>query len=210
MSRLGCLAFLASAALGLGGCTTGEGRGWVKSEQLFIEKCWSGSFDLRPDFFAALPFDEESLFIRIQRGENNAEVSDGVLVLVRELKDIRQMVGTPIPVGLPAGVSPPGVPLERDVDPTRVSLTLYLHATCHGQSADVYAINGSITFRSLFSGNVNEPDAEDRLTEAEFSAEFADPRKADPDGTFGEGLVSRVEGYFRFYFQRGQPAQPFL
>ena len=28
------------------GCTVGEGEGWVRSEHLFIEECWSGPFDL--------------------------------------------------------------------------------------------------------------------------------------------------------------------
>jgi hypothetical protein len=102
------------------------------------------------------------------------------------------------------------VPLELDPDPPRVSLTLYLHDSCEARTADLYSISGTITFESLFSGDLNEQDAADKLTEAEFTAEFGDPRKAEADGSFGEGLLSTVSGRFRFFFQRGQPAQPFL
>lgn len=192
-------------------CTTGEGEGWVRSEQLFVEDCWNGSFDLRPDFFAAVPIDRDALYIRIQRGDNNEEVSDGLLVLVRDLRNIRaNEISEPLAVGLPPGVSPPGVPLKFNPDPPRVSLTLYLNSTCHVQNGNVHAVRGSISFASLFSGDPNEHDAADRLTEADFTAEFADPRKAEPDGSYRPRLVSTVSGHFSFYFQRGQPAQPFL
>jgi hypothetical protein len=63
-------------------------------------------------------------------------------------------------------------------------------------------VGGSINFSSLFSGDIAEPNADDRLTEANFSADFTDPRDSS-------GATSQVTGYFRFYFQRGQPAQPF-
>ena len=75
------------------------------------------------------------------------------------------------------------------------------------------SFGGEITFSSLFSGDPNEDNAEDRLTEATFSAKFADPRKAIPgldnNVTFPPDVVSDVSGKFRFYFQRGQPAQRF-
>jgi hypothetical protein len=193
------------------GCTTGEGSGWVHSDQLYIEKCWNGSFDLGPDFFGAVPYEDLSLFIRVQRGDNNQEVADGLLVLVNQLQHIRNdKIGAAVSVGLPVGVSPPGVPLKLNPNPAPVSLTLYLHDTCHGHTADVYSIGGSIVFHSLFSGDLNEHDADARLTDADFTAQFADPRKARPDGTYAEGLVSTVTGHFSFYFQRGQPSQPFL
>jgi hypothetical protein len=193
------------------GCTTGEGSGWVHSDKLYVEKCWNGQFDLGPDFFGAVPYEDQSLFIRVQRGDNYQEVADGLLVLVNQLQDIRNhKIGTDISVGLPVGVTPPGVPLKLNPNPAPVSLTLYLHETCHGQTADVYSIGGTINFSSLFSGDLNEHDADARLTEASFSAQFADPRKARPDGTYADGLVSVVTGHISFYFQRGQPAQPFL
>ncbi|HMJ09825.1 MAG TPA: hypothetical protein VK524_00395 [Polyangiaceae bacterium] len=220
MSRLRRMLFLfrackSAAAVSLAvlalGCNTGEGTGEVRSERLFVEDCWNGPFNLQPDFFAAVPFEEETLFIRVQHGDDHEGVSDGLSVLVNELPNVRRNeIGIPITVGLPAGVSPPGVPLELEPDPPHVSLTLYLHDSCEAHTADLYSISGTITFDSIFSGDLNEHDGADRLTEAEFEAEFADPRKASPDGSFGEGLTSTVRGRFRFYFQRGQPAQPFL
>jgi hypothetical protein len=202
----GALFVIAAASIA---CTTGEGEGWVKSDQLFVEDCWSGPFDLDPTFFAANPHREESMLIRVQRGDDLEEVSDGLIVLVSDLDYVKGQLGRPLTVGLPPGVSPPGIPIKLDPDPARVSLTLYLHDTCHVQNGSLFSIGGKITFDSIFSGSLDESEAEDRLTEATFEAAFADPRKAEPDGTWEEGKVSTVTGMFRFFFQRGQPAQPF-
>lgn len=198
------------------GCTTGEGTGFVHSDRLFVEGCWNGTFDLGPDFFGANPFREEAIFVRVQRGDDLEELSDGLIVLVNDPRRIRGEDGSPgllgqaIDVGLPPGVSPPGVPLERDGDPPLVSLTLYLNQTCHLQNGALHAVGGTITFESLFSGDVNEPLAEDRLTEATFDVDFADPRSLESaDESELPDLTSRVSGAFRFFFQRGQPAQPF-
>ncbi|HEV8549738.1 MAG TPA: hypothetical protein VGQ57_11935, partial [Polyangiaceae bacterium] len=84
-----------------------------------------------------------------------------------------------------------------------------LHRSCHVENATVYSIDGSITFKSIFSGDPNEESSDDRLTEASFDATFADPRQLVGPGSDDPNLKSRVTGYFRFFFQRGQPAQPF-
>lgn len=196
-------AFVALAELG---CTTGEGSGEVTSQQLFVEDCWNGFFDLQPTFFAALPTGQNSLLLRIQRGDDFEEVSDGLSVLVNDLEAVRNSEGAALEVGLPRGVSPPGVPIEFDPDPPKVNLTLYLHDTCHSQNGALSSTEGTITFRSIFSGDPSEGDAEDRFTDASFSATFADPRKLSQGGT---ATTSLVTGWFEFHFQRGQPAQPF-
>jgi hypothetical protein len=204
MSR--ALALIAALALG---CSTGEGEGAVKSERLFIPGCWNGPFDLDPTFFAAEPA-ADSLIVRVQRGDNWEEVSDGLLVLIKDLGEVRKNgLGAALDVGLPPGVSPPGVPISYQENPPKVSLALYLNDTCHSQNATIYAIGGSITFNSLFSGDRNESDADDRLTDASFDATFADPREVQADGSYDAARSSAVTGWFRFYFQRGQPAQPF-
>jgi hypothetical protein len=191
------------------GCSTGEGEGEVRSERLFIPECWNGPFDLDPSFFAAEPA-ADSLIIRIQRGDNWEEVSDGLIVLVNDLSSVRKNdLGAALPVGMPPGVSGPGVPITYQENPPKVSLALYLNDTCHAQNAAVYSVGGSITFNSLFSGDRNEDHAEDRLTDASFEATFADPRKVQADGSIDAEGASLVTGWFRFYFQRGQPAQPF-
>jgi hypothetical protein len=197
-------------ALAAAGCTVGEGEGWVKSDKLFVEKCWDGPFDLGPDFFAANSFERgDQLMIRVQRGDGIEEMSDGLIVNVDELPEQRARVGEPIEVGLPRGVTPPGVPVVYDPDPAPVNLALYLHDSCHAENGTVYSTGGTITFRSLFSGDMNETESDERLTEATFDATFADPRLFTGDATADAAVQSRVTGYFRFFFQRGQPAQPF-
>lgn len=196
-------------ALALGaatGCTVGEGEGDVTSERLYVKDCWNGPFNLEPDFFAANPYREEALMIRVQRGDNNQEASDGLTVIVKDLKSVP--LNTPIPVGLPNGVSPPGQPVKGLPDPL-VSLSLYLHATCHEQNSATYSVEGTILFHSIFSGNPNEENSERRLTDAEFEAKFADPRELVDAADTAKVTSDPVFGNFRFYFQRGQPAQPF-
>lgn len=191
------------------GCSTGAGEGWVRSNKLYITGCWNGKFDLQPTFFGTNPYDDDQL-IRVQRGDNIEEVSDGLTVLVTGVSKIRQSeIGQGIQVGLPVGVTPPGVPVKYNPNPPPVSLALYLHDTCHQQNGTVYSISGSITFASLFSGNPNESNADNRLTDASFDAVFADPRDLLPSGQSNPAHQSQVQGHFRFYFQRGQPAQPF-
>jgi hypothetical protein len=195
-------------------CSTGEGSGSVTSDRLFVEGCWNGGFDLGPTFFAAQPHLSESVMIRVQRGDDIEEVSDGLLVVVEDVANIRQnLLEQPLDVGLPVGVTPPGFPVKAKPNPPKVSLALYLQETCHLQNAAVYSFEGTITFHSLFSGDPNEDNAEDRLTDASFSAKFADPRKATPgpegELVFPAEVVSDVRGEFNFYFQRGQPAQRF-
>jgi hypothetical protein len=194
-------------ALGTG-CTVGDGHGTVTSERLYLQGCWNGSFNLQPDFFAANPYRAESLQIRVQRGDNNQEASDGLTVLVSDLAAVRQQLHVPIPVGLPAGVAPPGQPLTGEPGPL-VSLSLYLHQTCHEQNSATYSVSGDITFDSIFSGDPNEEDSDARLTDATFDVRFADPRELvdapDPEAVTSEN----VHGEFSFFFQRGQPAQPF-
>jgi hypothetical protein len=185
------------------GCTVGEGEGWVKSERLFMEDCWNGAFNLGPDFFAGNSFRAEALIFRIQRGDNIEELSDGLVIVVNDLAVQRGLLGVPIEVGLPLEFRGTGQ------EPPDVSLALYLHDSCHAQNGTVYSVGGNITFTSLWSGDQNEEKADERLTEASFDAVFADPRLLDAEGADDPNLSSRVTGYFRFFFQRGQPAQPF-
>lgn len=204
-----CLGLLAPL-----GCTVGEGEGSVKSDHLYVNGCWNGAFDLRPDFFGVNPDPGESLMIRVQRGDNVEDVSDGLIVIVYDLPEVRKHLNEALPVGMPRGVTPSGVPIVYNPNPPLVSLSLYLHNTCHQQNGTVYSIEspeGTITFSSLFSGDLNEGSSENRLTDATFTALFADPRElADvTDQADKDALTSKVTGNFRFFFQRGQPSQPF-
>jgi hypothetical protein len=191
-------------------CGVGDGEGWVKSENLYMTDCWNGRFDLGPDFFAANPSPgSKSLSLRVQRGDDLEERSDGLTVVVNQLSRVRGQVGSDVHVGLPVGVSPPGVPIEENPSPPLVSLALYLHGTCDRQNGTVYSVDGTIHFESLYSGDPNEGDAEQRLTEGSFDAWFADPRELHGPASTNPSVMSQVRGYFRFFYQRGQPAQPF-
>lgn len=222
-----CLGY-AFALASLGGCTVGEGDGYIRSSRLYIRDCWNGGFDLRPDFFAANPFSDNTQVIRIQRGDNLQEVSDGLMILVTDTNAVRDRLGDQLEVGMPVGVSCPGRPVVYDENPALVNMSLYLHDSCHTQAgATIHSLDaagdvgvggaggamamlgGTITFNKLFSGNINEQDGSERLTEASFEVSFGNPCDHPPDGQGNQDLVSVVSGYFKFYFQRGQPAQPF-
>jgi len=196
---------LAVAVAATFGCTTGEGEGWVKSDQLFVRDCWNGPFDLQPTFFGGNP-NQDSLTIRVQRGDNLREVSDGLTIMIEDLPTIRESsLGSAVEIGLPVSTGASASP---------VSMSLFLHDSCHEQNGALYATSGSITFASLFSGDPNESDADDRLTEASFTAQMANAEDVNVTGESpapgaAPAQTSQVQGWFRFVFQRGQPAQPF-
>jgi hypothetical protein len=119
-------------------------------------------------------------------------------------------------VDLPAGIHPPGSPTvpppDIVADPPIVHMALYLERSCHNQNTTLYAVDGWIAINALFDGNPDETQADQKLTDATFNVEFGDIR----DVPFGQyagdvppGLRSRICGSFKFYFERGQPAQPF-
>jgi hypothetical protein len=237
------------------GCSLGQGTGDVKSDALFARECWGkliddthaegAPYDLKPDFFAAVPF-RSTLQIRVQRGTDISEISDGLAVLIDDIDRIRASIKadadggageggvddggaidggadagassgkTKWRVSIPAGVVPPGSspvpPPDLVADPPIVHMSLYLQRSCHNQNIILYAVDGTITFDALFSGDPNETRADEKLTDATFDAEFADLHDA-PFGAYAgdvpAGLRSHVTGSFRFYFERGQPGQPF-
>lgn len=199
------------------GCTfVGQGEGEVTSDALYAPTCWFGAYDLDPTFFATVPFRDEQQ-VRVQRGSDLVEVSDGVAIQIDDVPDIRaNQLGQPIDVGLP-------LQLLKEVDPSitnapdpQVSLALYLQFSCHNQNIVLYAIDGTITFDALFSGDPNESEGSEKLTDARFEVTLADPRDAILEGTPRQGNISvpaektsTLNGWFRFNFQRGQPGQPF-
>lgn len=211
--RVGGIAARSLGALGLCsglflGCSLGPGEGEVTSERLVAPGCVDGPFDLNPTFFSVNP-DENEQTIRIQRGDKLQDISDGVVIALYDVDAVLARLGQPIPVALPPGVNPPGHAVEAVNDPTLVALSLLLNDSCHEQDVSLQAISGSITFDELWDG---QPRAKkrDRLIEAEFSVQVADPRKLPPDGSEPDSSwVSQVDGHFRFYFRRGQPNQPF-
>lgn len=249
----GCaLAFAGAAAVP--SCSLGGGQGSVTGN-LDVVDCWSGPFNLQPDFFAAVPYRQE-LLIRIQNGGDYENFSDGVSILVDDVNQVRGgMLGKAIPVALQPEVTPPGVPIAVVPDPAIVHFSLYLQRSCRLETPALYVTRevtlnqdgscgagadsgaqtlacnpdagpdggadagapaalptakSTITFASLFDGDPDEADAQKRLTDATFDVYLADPREVCPGGV---GAPPRCRGHltgsFRFYFQRGRPAQPF-
>ena len=139
-------------------------------------------------------------------------------MLVYDVSVIRRsLLGTDLPLGLPLGVSPLGFPLpEHPVRPA-ATLSLYLNNSCRSQNAQLLAVRGNVRFSKLFSGDPNEDNSDDRITQGSFEATVVDPRDAIPadaeDGgvsyTYPPDRTSEVEGTFNFVFHRGTPAQPF-
>ncbi|EYF04427.1 hypothetical protein [Chondromyces apiculatus] len=207
------LALSAPLALAAAGCSLGQGEGKVSSDRLVAHECWDTTYDLQPDFFAAVPY-RSTLQIRLQRGTDLAEVSDGLGILVDDIESIRtSMLGVELPVGLPVGVQPPGsLPLGPDGEASLVHMSLYLQQSCHNQNVVLYAVRGSIVFEELFSGDPHEKDADEKYTDATFDVWVGDPRDIEvgaPPDEIPEERQSHLTGYFRFYFERGQPGQPF-
>ena len=198
-------------------CSVGQGEGFVSSlGDLYVDNCWKGPYDLQPNFFGANPY-EDTLTIRVQRGEQDISVSDGFTMLVYDVPTVRASLGMPLPIGLPVGVSPLGFPLPEIPRPPAATLTLYFNASCRTQNANLSAVAGTVTFEKLFSGDLNEENSDDRLTRGSFTATVVDPRHATPtvddEGnatyTYPEDMKSEVQGAFNFVFHRGTPAQPF-
>lgn len=196
----------ASVALG---CAVAQGEGDVTSDHLYSEGCVDGPFDLDPDYFASSP-ELDTQLITVQRGDRLHDLSDGILISVYDVSAIiDEHLGQPVVVRLPSGVNPPGhAPSEQEVP--LVALTLYLNDSCHEQDVSLQAIDGTITFAALFSGDLSDRKESDRLIAAEFEVTVADPRLLPADGSAPDpALISRVRGSFRFYFRRGPSAQPF-
>jgi hypothetical protein len=134
----------ATAALAVAGapsCTIGKGQGTITGT-LSAPDCWSGSFDLAPDYFAAVPY-RDSLVLRVQKGSDFQNFSDGISILVDNARGLRDAkLGEPLAISLPPEVTPPGVPVRPQSDPASVHLTLYLQRTCRIQNVALYAVDG--------------------------------------------------------------------
>lgn len=240
---VGSLAAILAPACSLGQ-GTGSLDGWLDAPD-----CWSGCFDLHPDFFAAIPTNSTALQIRIQNGIDYETFSDGLVILIDDSEALRAgLLEQPLIVSLPPAVTPPNVPIKPVANPPLVHATLYLDRSCRTQNVGLYvmtctlpggvdpplcgdggqnasldasamvgdggapasAVLSTITFHSLFDGDVNESNAQQRLSDADFDIYLADPREISSDGL---GPPPRCRGHlkgrFHFYFQRGRPAQPF-
>jgi hypothetical protein len=147
------------------GCSLGAGTGTCTGT-LDVPDCWSGPFDLHPDFFAAEPSTNDALIIRIQHGGDFEAFSDGLVILVDDAGQVRgdpasdgtprpSLLGQTLTVSLPPGVVPPGVPVTPNPTPSIVHATLYLDATCRTQNDALYAMSAVSTNPD---GSCSRPD----------------------------------------------------
>lgn len=128
-------------------CSQGQGSGKVTGT-LNIPDCWNGSFDLQPDFFAASPYNS-SLQIKMQRGSDFEDFSDGVAILVDDITKIRPNgsksfageYNQPLKVNIPVGVAAPGMPVVPDPNPAPVHFALYLQQSCKTQTVTLNAVD---------------------------------------------------------------------
>lgn len=147
--------------------------------------------DLEPTFFAAQAI-EHSTIIRVQRGGEIERFSDGLVIRVADASDVvRNGLGTPLDVG---------VADDPLVHRYPVAAAVYLNATCSSEAtASLPALGGTVTFQSLYAPKV---DDDERLIEGELSLVLADPEAP-------ERVRGTAEGWFRFFYARGRPAQAF-
>jgi hypothetical protein len=155
----GCIALGLIATAVSPGCSLGQGQGSVTGT-LNIPLCWSGSFNLDPTFFAAVPYNSagtdaaanapgavSSLEIRIQHGTTYESFSDGIFILVDNVHAIRgdppypSEIGKPLRLALSPEIVAPGVPIPAVADPATVSLNLYLNASCATEEIALYALD---------------------------------------------------------------------
>ncbi|HEY4117720.1 MAG TPA: tRNA 2-thiouridine(34) synthase MnmA [Byssovorax sp.] len=225
LRRTATAAALGAAAFAALGCSLGQGGGQVYSDHLFARDCWGTAdedtsqrpaYNMQPDFFAANPFREQML-IRIQRGNDIEELSDGLEIDIDDVQTLRDRLGRAELVSIPAGIQPPGAPLEPPTtplldDPPLVHMSLYLSYSCHNQGTVLNAVDGTITFEHLFSGNPNEQVGAEKLSQAQFEIDVGDLQDVplgEPADAVPIELQSHFVGSFQFYFERGQPGQPF-
>jgi hypothetical protein len=199
----------------LAGCSVGEGSGDVRGP-MRIEECEVDTplYDLRPSFFGGDFFDG-SLIIRVAQGGETAEFSDEFVWRVNDTSYVAAHLNERIPVG-PAGVAPVQATLRPNASCGRINISRY------APTVALEAMSGYVIFSSIYRGDPNA-DATLRLTEVtQFSIQLRDPRvvrdtdpSRPPSGPATReppvlaDSVGELEGWFRFYFVRGRPAQRF-
>ncbi|HVH41597.1 MAG TPA: hypothetical protein VM925_04615 [Labilithrix sp.] len=156
-------------------CSQGEGVGRITGT-LDVPDCWTGAFDLSPDFLAAVPY-REAMTLRVQSGSDFQNFSDGLTILISDRTKIRPdpskgfagRYGQPLRVDLPPEVTPPGTPVEPDADPALVSMALYLQRSCRTKTVTLHAVDevtipsdGTCTAEAMPGADPNQGCAGDK------------------------------------------------
>lgn len=188
-------------------CEVGQGAGNVRGNlRVDCEGKDLSNYDMGPDFFGAIAANDQ-LLIRIQRGGDIQEYTDSLAIVVSDRNRISD--GVPIPMKLHRA---PGSPPSTVAEPVRISLTL--RGSCGSGrlgAADnpqvvLQAVGGTITFKSILRGDPASSDTNAKRIEGTFEIQLEDPRHADGAPARSAGTLN---GDFKFFYQRGGPAQPF-
>jgi hypothetical protein len=189
-------------------CEVGQGVGNVRGN-LQVEGCDGkdlSNYDMGPDFFGAIAA-KTQLLIRIQRGGDLQEYNDSLAIVVDDTNRIQD--GVPITLKLHR---PPGA--DPSTTPEPVRMTLSLRGTCGSGKLNpsdnpavvLHAIGGTITFKSILRGDPSSADTNAKRIEGSFDVEMEDPRHEPGAPARSTG---KLTGDFKFFYQRGGPAQPF-
>jgi hypothetical protein len=139
--------------------------------------------------FFSIEHTEELFEIRIQDGSDFEDRSDGIIITVRDVAEVkREWLGQPIAVG----------------EGSLVEVSLYMNAAC-GPSFGRRPVNfraneGTVTFEYIYAPSVDPDDM--RIAGSLDGLRLVSGTDADSDN-------AEVSGWFRFYFNRGRPAQRF-
>lgn len=243
MRLAGVVVLLAAGLVTTSACVAREGDGVIKGE-LDVTDCWSGQFDLEPNFFGAETY-RDTMTLRLQRDSDFFTFADGVSVLIDDFPSIRgdeehpARLGQTLRVGLPPEVTPPNTPVVAEPDPPGVHLNLYLQKTCRTQNVALYAADvvqvaadgscaqvtqecgsatpaattatarSTITFDSLFNGDILESDDAKLRIAGRFDVYLTDPRDACPGGFQPPPCRGHLTGTFDYQYKRSRPYQPF-
>jgi hypothetical protein len=188
-------------------CEVGQGAGSVRGN-LHVEGCDKdlSNYDMAPDFFAGNAA-ETQLMIRIQRGGDLQEYNDSLNIIVDDTNRVQD--GQAIEVKL---MRPPGSAPSVEAPPIRISLSL--RGTCgtgrvgprDPPQVVLHAISGTITFKHILRGDPSSEDTNSKRIEGSFNVTLEDPRHAEGTPARNAGTLT---GDFKFFYQRGGPAQPF-
>jgi hypothetical protein len=206
---LAAAGLVALSALTAVGCEVGKGEGSVRGS-LVVDGCDKdlSSYDMQPDFFGGQSA-QRVLLIRIQRGGDLQEYQDALDISINDVDEIRKHLNEPVPVQLqrPPGSAP-------DVTPPLVQMGLSLRGSCgtpHLNPGDppqvvLYATSGTVTFTAILDPSADSRDTNAKRIEGTFDVKLEDPRKPVAKGGTSHGSLT---GDFKFFYQRGGPAQPF-
>ncbi len=178
------------------GCSVGGGEGAIGGHVVALDFCEldDPEYQLVPSFFSG-ELVEETMSIRIQRGSELEQFADGLMIVVRDVNDVkRQRLGLPIP-------------LDGDWR-SPVQMTLYLNDSCEAgfpnehrrRAVLLEAVGGTITFDAIYAPDIDpeSPGIEAELDQVVFV-----------DSTIPEERHATLSGSFSFFYQRGAPAQRF-